>query len=1045
MSRLAYDRALNANVMTAFMVLGVVSLGTGGYLYHRSVAPVASALQTVKIPRADGTAKAWGEIFPGQGVGLYARCRLDARCRQDLRYNPPFTPLLWFGGLGILLLFGAGMTSAMLHRSRDQLDTARILKMNYLLHPSAQELSEGKKDAKGVITDPVVTHFGFVIEERSKPNKANPNAPIQYEYANLKKIGVTSKLLHEHMMVYGPTGSGKTSRALMPLLMGFAERGDATVVVDFKFPDIREGLMETVSLFARQGLPVWSVVPYEPMGNTIPLFDYIRNHRDGRDLAAVLMPVDEYKQQSNEFYVFTQHRILGSIMKVVADSLTPNWAEVVRICKQPHEQMEEWINQNADATAKADVARVLKDQKLTFGGFMAGILNAIEPFEDPMVARTFASVEATNFSVREFIETGGLLYLGFNSSEMRSKRGEILMRIINDWLVSQVLLIRADEAVTGNFGKDVRLIYDEAGNLGKLRWLLKDITTVRSKRISFILGIQNEEHMELVYGKDQWLAVVQNIGTHLTLPSGLKDEAARKLSQNLGEREIIMEGNSTMKTPGGILLTGPAGGGLRFGNSTSTSKRALFTPSQITEWPAFLGIYRTKGNLPPAVLATLPVYDPQPVYYGLDGRKFTLDNRELVARWKNAMGDLSIPERAEEIFGVLGKGSGKEADILTARDVLTEWVENLVADGVQFTRKAEGVYRLNYHHFDGEMRGPEGVRAMTTFITSGWVKVDRGAEEFPDEWEWIELTPAGLAEIGAYGERALQASTYTARYVAERKRLDRATPGAASFEEAREILPKQAARNITEQLIRYKDPHMEREVYERATDLMMENFDTVAIGTEIMSSIRMSMRFEPLLQRAMEAAQAEFGLGGDGEDGGGEMADDFFARGDGSVTVEAVAPARTAAWKAPPGTPPAPPALNLAAPKPTVGGSEPVEHEEEDENGAVVQVQPAETQAEGARRRGRRVHTGLGMDEGLEDAEEPQEAQEAAPAPGKPVEAAEKTAEPQEPAQEEAPERSPEVQPEVQPEQPTEEAKPEDEGGKRISGLRRGRTTREGI
>lgn len=875
--RLTRDRNFNASVVGVMMLLGLASTGTGFFAYRAGVAPVARALEVVQIGMVNGAPVTWGEVYGRTGLGLYIKCRMDAQCRSTLRHNPPLNPLLWGGGAGLLLFMGAALVSASLRRRGDQLDTARLLRVDPYDFPSVTELVEGKKNRKGEVEDPVVAHFGYVIEELPRPTKGNPGAPIRYRYGGLKKIGVTSKMLHEHMMIYGPTGSGKTSRGLMPLLLGFAERGDAVVLPDFKYPDPSEGLMEAVSLFHRLGRRVWALTPFDAGGTTIPLFDFIKTPKDARDLAAVLLPSDEYNNSSADFYTFVQQRMLGAVLLSVAYSLTPNWAEVVRICSQDLEEMQKWLATKNDPQLLSDLLRVTKDQKLAYGGFIAGIKNAIEPFELPAIARTFVSVPERNFDVREFLEEGGLFYLGFPSDEMRSKRGEILMRIVNDWLISQAVRVRVEDAKRGIKNRDMRLVYDEAGNLGKMRWLLKDITTVRSKNISFVIGIQNEGHMELVYSPQQWEAITQNIGTHLVLPSGLKNDAAAQLSKDLGEREMYTEGKSETTLPGSWWLNGLTSGGYRSGRNVSVQKRPLFTQSQISEWPRFLGIYRPKGDLPPALLGTLPVYDPWPEFVGLDGERFKLDNRELAGKWRNIMDDLSPLERAEEIAEIMfGKGED-DIPLMTARDVLVEWVENLVGDGVEFLKRG-GVYRVHYLTFDSAMRGEAGEKAIMTFIESGWVQVEPGTEESPSEWDWLDLTRAGLDTIGRYGERAVQASSFTSHYVAARKRLSQAAPDLAAFEVAREVLPIKEVLDITRQLVRLRGPTLENTQVERATALMMENFPTQANGMEVVASVPLSLRFEKLLDQAIEAA-------------GGAAAPEsvamegFFTQGDGRVQV----------------------------------------------------------------------------------------------------------------------------------------------------------------
>ncbi len=857
LKRLEHDPITNSTVVLILFVLALTFFGGGYYLTDRALKPVARALETTVVTLPDkSSSKArrerrtikttWAKKLNSKGAVLYAQCRMDTTCNAGLMVKPFPT-----AGLLVMLLgastLGSGIgLSLYLRRKRDTLDDAKWLKVDPWKYPEISRYTEGEKDSAGNVTDPVIVPLGYVVEQAPMPDNAAPERPLMYKYHGMKPIGLTSKMLQEHVLVYGPTGTGKTSRALMHFVLAFARRGDAVVILDFKFPKLNGGFMQTIALFRRFGLPTYPVLPFTRGGFNVPVFDYIQTVQDGRDLAAILVPTPEYKESGGDFYKLTQQIILGAVFKVVAGSVTPNFKEVSRIMNQTQPAFENWLNGTGDAVAIEQLSRFMAEKR-DWNGFVTGIINALEAFEDDRVSETFTSVPGRNFDPEKFVKDGGLVYWGIPSDKMRTPRGEVITRVFDNWLTNQIVRLRNEVSRTGP-QRSVRLVYDEAPSIGKLRNVLRSVGTLRDSDICLIFGIQNEDQMEITYDEKIWAAITKNLATRLIFPTGFQDDAARTLSGYLGEREIRVRNNSIS----GTTSLNPEPGSVRRGRTYTVQKRPLATPSEISEWPYFLAILQTKGTLPPALLATVPFHEPRPSFFGLDGRQFVVNNQALHDDWYNIMEHLSDEERQAEIDEYIAETLNGEdqmpAGTLTLKDVFNDWIRFAIVDGATFRRSGK-FFEFRYPSLHLSLKDHTAQRAVRAFLMSSWIEPGRGIEDSPEDWDWVRITELGAAVLGTYAKKELENIRFASAYIAERKRLEEAAPDlGARYEEAREVLPVEAAENATMDMLRRFDGLLTKAELAAVTEKIMAKFTPVPGQPELVS-IPLSLPFEVLVPR----------------------------------------------------------------------------------------------------------------------------------------------------------------------------------------------------
>lgn len=881
LKRVQTEPIYNTNAIALLFLSALVLLGLSYGVASLEVRPATQLIHDVPVTIM-GHTKTWAQEMGSKSTGylLYLDCVYDVNCKKALKLRPVtyFAYALWF--LTGLIFFVAFVFALMAPKVRDKMADAKWLKADPSMYPEVLDyLMPLPSDKAGMArlatlseVDRPLVPIGQIIEQVGGPDLENPQRQATYRYKNLRTMWLSSKMLQEHLVVQGATGTGKTSRFLNHLLQAFAERGDAVVVPDFKFPD-PTGLMHVISLFTAYNRPVYAAMPYDDRSIRIPVLSSLNSIQEARLFAETLMPTDAYTKQAGEYYQLAQQEILAIYMFHVAKQRPEirTMKEVIRLTNMGSEAALEWAISCGDKEAQDTFTRILTDDKKAWGGYITGIRNALAPFMDDRIARMFTEKEGQNFDPYEFVEKGGLFFIGLPTDLMRSRHGRTVMRVIDTWTMNSILMVRR-ERTEKNMpkGKSVRFVYDEASQIGRMMNMLENSAANRGQDISMIFGIQDRVQMEVVYGESIWAAIDANIGTQVLFPTGVRDTAAERLSKWLGERELFPPSRSRS------YRTGTGLPGTMQGKSESYSIRTvpLASPQVISEWPKFIAIVRTKGTLPQALCAMLPTFDPKPSYYGLDNKSFTLDNTEAYTRWTDVMGRMSDTERRDEVMAILDDLLPPADDTVRLVDTLTEeyglWMQAVTQEGVDVRpapggnnrdREDGGKYQINYLSFPTpseqrttiDVRNPQHIR---DYVREGWLAIPPQQLEDSETWEWITVTKAGMQELAKDLARELENARYNLAYIRVRRMLERTgNVTGVRHEAAREVLPLAQAVDTTKQLLR-EIKVLGDETLDLAVELVFNRFSFEQAKTgEQLVAIPLTTRFDQLLPKAVKDAE----------------------------------------------------------------------------------------------------------------------------------------------------------------------------------------------
>src|SRR5688572_28269676 len=99
----------------------------------------------------------------------------------------------------------------------------------------------------------------------------------------------------------------------------------------------------------------------------------------------------------------------------------------------------------------------------------------------------------------------------------------------------------------------VTIFVDEAGNVGRIADLAREVTLVRDLGIAFVFGVQSLSQLDDLYGHDNARTIRDNCLTWVALP-GLRPDTAEQVSRALGESTTrVASDGRTATTAGGLL------------------------------------------------------------------------------------------------------------------------------------------------------------------------------------------------------------------------------------------------------------------------------------------------------------------------------------------------------------------------------------------------------------------------------------------------------------------------------------------------------------
>lgn len=334
----------------------------------------------------------------------------------------------------------------------------------------------------------------------------------------------------EHVLVFAPTGSGKTSSIGIPNLFNYPY---SVVCNDVKLSmyEITSGYRENVL-----GHKCYCWAPASDTAKTHrfnPLMfistDKLKRMRDIQRIAHILMPDPK---NDTPFWSQASRKLFKALLLYLLDTpqSTATLGEINRLVKQ--DAFDEWLNEvltnteNLDPEFYRNGFSYIRNHDKTRAGILEQFSGYFELFDDPMID---AATSASDFDIRELRRQKITIYIGFSEDDM--ERLSPLLTLFWQQTISAMIQKVPD---LNDEPYPVLCLIDEFSSLGRIERLRRSLKLLREYRVRCVLMFQYIAQTYEQYSHDEARAFT-NIKTKIAFSADDINDA-EFISKILGTR-----------------------------------------------------------------------------------------------------------------------------------------------------------------------------------------------------------------------------------------------------------------------------------------------------------------------------------------------------------------------------------------------------------------------------------------------------------------------------------------------------------------------------
>lgn len=339
----------------------------------------------------------------------------------------------------------------------------------------------------------------------------------------------------QHLVLLGPTGTGKTVTYLIPNILTLAldNMNCSCVVADPK----GEIFQNTSGAMARAGFDVRVLAPrkltssirYNPL-------DYIKTQANAEEIASMLINIQLKSAKSENFWNLQGKSAVSIPLRLLAFGKNipleyRNLYNIRYLLNQWHpesDRMDNLFAWNSDPSLMSDIRGFLSQDLKVAEGAISTAKAAIQPFSDPDLATLTSS---SNFDLKQLRQRRTILYV------MVEEKDQDYYAFLNTLFYQQFLNMCMENKVEGEPFLPIRLFLEEAGNLQKIPSLRVALAAARSRMVSISLILQSKRQLDLIYGPQESQILIENCLSKLVLPS-LDYESTKYIENILGTQTL---------------------------------------------------------------------------------------------------------------------------------------------------------------------------------------------------------------------------------------------------------------------------------------------------------------------------------------------------------------------------------------------------------------------------------------------------------------------------------------------------------------------------
>jgi len=413
-----------------------------------------------------------------------------------------------------------------------------------------------------------------------------------------KMIQLPEHIRYSHCLVIGGPGARKSTGYHKQNIIQDMRDGVNIIAFDLKYPDPRGGFFDMVTLATdHYGYDAQLMLPYDKVTHRYSLLTKATTETGARNIASMILPPGQGKD-SSEFYRNNERIILTALILAAARKDNGSLKEIVDALRQGARGMSAFVKAAADPDVANMITTVLDGIDMEKAkGILNGLLGKLEIFGDPdlLAFGQLSKDPRENIDLRRFSNAKTILYIGVPQQKLGSN-GQMFLQLIKRSIDSELSEISRENA--GVFPIPISYYLDEFANFGPLPDIGADFATMRSRRLSYHVTVQNMAQGAAVYGHQEWESFYRsNFQSVLIFPRYIRFGDADLFSKFAGNLTTLEQSTSDSK------------GGFESRTSVNTREvsRPLMSTEEMKEWPQAEGVAFLNGIAP--VRVVLPRLD----------------------------------------------------------------------------------------------------------------------------------------------------------------------------------------------------------------------------------------------------------------------------------------------------------------------------------------------------------------------------------------------------------------------------------------------------
>ena len=358
-----------------------------------------------------------------------------------------------------------------------------------------------------------------------------------------------------HILVCGGPGSGKSAAVAIPTLLTWKS---AIFAIDIK------GELQQKTKQKRQNSKVFSLTLPDSYGyNPFYLIDKNRNLvQQIKDIAVALIPIPP--EEKNPFWKQNaQNYLCGCLLWAYKREIP--FAEIMEMIQAvPAAKMATAICEDEFKEPKLFMNAFVDMAHDTLSGIYGEVSNVVLPFATDEELRTALAKPKEQCIRPADLDNGISIYIHLEEHRLDQLRNFLTL------LVNQFL--KHFEQRSEENSNRVLFLLDEFARLGKIDSIMHGLATLRSKGITICLIFQSLAQLDVVYGRDQRKAILDNCSFWGLLR--VSDvESQKYFSDAIGTYDRMKKSYSDNK--GDFKVLGSSG------TSTTTEEKRIVKPEEL--------------------------------------------------------------------------------------------------------------------------------------------------------------------------------------------------------------------------------------------------------------------------------------------------------------------------------------------------------------------------------------------------------------------------------------------------------------------------------